>query len=312
MSSQSTSFNKINGSGILPFYRKIVFLFNNFVSNFFPNIFKDEDLKIRKLICNANKEYWPDVSETSSPSRLVCDLFWKNLPWSDIKKELGEIDILDIGCGSGTYGELLQKWSGGFNRYTGTDYKKNSNWELLKAKYSNFSFFEASAMEINKFIPEGTNFVITQSAIEHFEKDILFFQEIKKYIIECKKNLIQIHLFPSAACLHLYLFHGYRQYTPRKISKITRPFNDFSYSMLYELGGKHSNNLHFKYITWPALIKPYFFKAPKIDLRELKTVEYNTELEKALKNDISEESSSPSFYALVIHSNYKNKIFDQK
>jgi hypothetical protein len=115
-------------------------------------------------------------------------------------------------------------------------------------------------------------------------------------------NVIQIHLFPSSAQLKLGLFHGIRQYTLRTISKITRIFNDFSYSVLFGLGGNECNSLHWNFITKPRLARIG-------DLRETKTNEYNKRLINAIRNDMNKHQKYPTFYALVIHSNWKEKIF---
>jgi hypothetical protein len=141
---------------------------------------------------------------------------------------------------------------------------------------------------------------ISQSAIEHFDNDLMYFYQIKDFINKTKNNVVHVHIFPSAACLKKYLWHGVRQYTPRTISKITKIFdNDNTYSILYKLGGGNSNKLHFNYITKPILTE-------KADYRE--TDEYFGLLKDAIVEDLI-DNDNPSFYALVIHSNYTNKIF---
>ena len=95
---------------------------------------------------------------------------------------------------------------------------------------------------------------MTQSAIEHVEADLIYFEKIKDYIRTYNKSVIQVHLFPSSVCLRLYLFHGIRQYTPRTISKITRIFSVFSNTTLFRLGGKECIRLHYDFITKPVII----------------------------------------------------------
>ncbi len=110
---------------------------------------------------------------------------------------------------------------------------------------------------------------------------------------------MQIHLFPAAATLPLYLFHGLRQYTPRTISKITRLFRDAEIS-LYALGGGASKRLHWQYFTWPVLIARKYTK-PTFD-----AAEYEPKLRAAVTEDVAHPSRSPLFWGLVIHSPSKN------
>jgi hypothetical protein len=99
---------------------------------------------------------------------------------------------------------------------------------------------------------------------------------------------------PSAACLKLYLLHGVRQYTPRTLSKFTRP-SESGYAVLYGLGGRDCNRLHFRFITLPL------FLGRNADMRLTRAAEYERRLYAAIKKDITLAQCSPSFYALVIH-----------
>ena len=154
-------------------------------------------------------------------------------------------------------------------------------------------------------IPNKTNFFMSQSAIEHFENDLLYFDQIKNFINKTGNNTIQVHLLPSAACLKLYLLHGVRQYTPKTISTIVQLFkSQNTYSMLFKLGGKNCNNLHYQFITHPLFTK-------KEDWRDSKTEEYRDRLKIAVENDIEHRNYRPSFYALVIHSNFDKPIFKE-
>ena len=106
--------------------------------------------------------------------------------------------------------------------------------------------------------------------------------------------------------MRLYGFHGYRYYTKRKTSIIFDIFKKNSVEILFELGGKTCNDLHYDSIT-----KEYNNRLP--DKRKVAINEYNTLLKKAINNDMDpNEDSAPSFYALNIHS-YSNgvSIFDK-
>ena len=135
---------------------------------------------------------------------------------------------------------------------------------------------------------------VSQSALEHFDDDLVFFDQIRDFVASTRGPVIQIHLVPSQACLRLYLLHGVRQYTPRTLSRATRLFPDGGVE-LYALGGRESNRLHFEFITKPLLIQ-------KRDLRDERPDDYDRRRFQALEADLREPSRSPAFWALVIHS----------
>src|SRR5207248_563863 len=116
-------------------------------------------------------------------------------------------------------------------------------------------FHVTGADSIRDRIPAGTNMFISQSAVEHFDEDLGFFEQIRDYVRETPEPVMQIHLVPSQACLHLYHLHGVRQYTPRTLSKITRLFAPDAYAAVYRLGGDACNRLHYSFITKPVLLQ---------------------------------------------------------
>src|SRR5205823_3432032 len=105
---------------------------------------------------------------------------------------------------------------------------------------------------------------------------------------------------PSAACLRLYLLHGVRQYTPRTLSTITRLFEDSDVA-LYRLGGRACNRLHYEFIT-----KQLFRRG---DLRAARPEEYERRLAAAIDQDMARPQRSPAFYALVIHTRPRTRLF---
>jgi len=300
-----TSLHGLNNDRGLSISQRVLYWIFNWANNLFPYKNIDEKLEIRDFKCKNLKKKWSKLYLKSSPSRKLSDLFWINLPWSKIKEELKEINILDIGCGSGNYGQRLVNFSNNnISGYKGIDIYENENWAKLEKKYSFFRFEKFDGINITKNIPKDTNFFMTQSAIEHFDEDLDFFKQIKDYIISFKNNVIQIHLFPSKVCLYLYRYHGARQYTPRTISKVTKLFKDFSSTILYNLGGDFCNYLHYNYIINPL-------KKRGVDMRDTKPQEYDKLLFKSIKKDMTHSSKLPTFYALIINSNWnkKDKIF---
>lgn len=303
-----TSINPISGDNIkelLPL-KWIIWLILNFINNNFqpknPEFNKYNFVKqFKPKISNSE---WQEIYDETlkSPSRILCNLFWKKINFFKVKQELGKINILDTGCGDGYYALKLNKYWEGINSYLGIDNFYSKTWKFLSEKYSFTSFIKTSYLDINKFIPNGTNLFISQSAIEHFRYDLKYFNQINEYINLKKINTIQIHLFPAPACLWLYIFHGFRQYNFNSILKIINIFKGpNTYFKIYLLGGPNSNNLHFKSITIPHFVFRDIFKVNK--------VKYLRNLKKSIYKDNLIKTKNPTFYALIIHSNFKNKIF---
>jgi len=152
-----------------------------------------------------------------SPSRLLCDGLWNSIDYGNLKLQLNsDLNFFDIGCGSGRYGKLLKKISNQyFGSYTGLDIYKNDKYPV------EFNHICSKAESGSQYINKKINFVISQSALKHIEKDTFVIEEITKKL--CKNNtpFIQIHMVPASKCLWLYLWHGYRQYSKKNLSNIS-------------------------------------------------------------------------------------------
>ncbi|MDD4761692.1 MAG: hypothetical protein PHZ25_01560, partial [Candidatus Pacebacteria bacterium] len=287
----SSSLININADKHLSKWGMRLFMIGNLLNNSFPYSFLDKKLKIKNFSLDESEleKFWPLTEIKSSPSRKLSDLFWLSLPWTKIKEELKEINIFDVGCGSGNYGKFfINKANAKIFSYVGIDHAFNKNWPILEKEFSNFKFHERNSQNIFSSIPKNSNLLISQSAIEHFKKDLLFFKQLRKFILSKKEPTLQIHLFPSAACLPLYRGHGFREYTPKTVSKISRLFSNFSECFLFNLGDKKCNRLHFEFITKPRYI------SLSEDRRELETENYDKELLSAIKHDFSSFSKKPS------------------
>lgn len=299
---KSTSIHSLNADKGLNRLERSLWLFYNRLNNhFFPNV--SGSLNIQDFLIDLSDKSWNQTYPKSSPSRKLSDLFWVQLPWNAIQDELGQIHVLDVGCGAGNYYPRLQSFSRHhLTSYTGIDIAYNENWDVLKNKYAEVQFLKLNGNNIRAAIPQNTNLIISQSAVEHFEQDVTFFDQIHTFIKQTSKNVIQVHLLPSSVCLKLYGFHGVRQYTPRSLSLITELFRKFSYALVYGLGGNECNRLH-----WNFIVEPSFAGEP--DLRNTETERYEQELRQAISKDNEQPGSNPSFYALVIHSNSRKVIF---
>jgi SAM-dependent methyltransferase len=304
MRTKSTSFHSLSADkGLNRFEQTLWTFFNQMNNRFFPNAFGS--LNVRDFAVDLSEKSWKQTYLKSSPSRKLSDLFWMQLPWDAIQEELGPLHILDIGCGSGNYFPRLQMFSGQrVASYMGIDISSHENWEMLRNKYSEVQFKVLNSNDIQASIPRNTNLIISQSALEHFQEDMVFFDQIREFIRRSSQNALQIHLLPSSACLKLYGFHGVRQYTLRSLYRIAKRFSSFSHIVVFRLGGNNCNRLHWDFITQPLL-------AGKPDLRDTETERYDRELHEAIRLDNQQPQSDPGFYALVIHSNFNKSIFSQ-
>mgnify|MGYP001574245708 CR=1 FL=1 len=238
-----------------------------------------------------------EINPQSSPSRILSDLFWKELPWNRIVDELGSLFAFDTGCGSGRYGSYLNVVSQGcVTQYKGVDIYEHPNWKKLRTDPKR-TVEKYDGKNITSSLPPETNFFMSQSAIEHFANDLHYFEEINQFVQTHSQPIIQVHLFPSVACMKLYGRHGYRQYTPRTISKITRLFPT-SQCFLFGLGGPACNEVHDAYMTKPLATEG-------VDYRKTKPEEYQQQVLNAIQADKNIAPTDPSFWALVICSNWK-------
>ena len=83
-----------------------------------------------------------------SPSRLLCDGLWNTIDYENLTSQFGsKLYFFDIGCGSGLYGKLVEKFSSNnFGNYTGLDIYKNENYpmNLFIFKIKQKMFFNTS------------------------------------------------------------------------------------------------------------------------------------------------------------------------
>jgi SAM-dependent methyltransferase len=300
-----TSLHGLNGDRRLSITGKIAYFVFNRLNNAMPYTALDRRLEIRDFHPPDLGAYSSSLPRGNSPSRTLSDLFWITLPWEALRRELGEIRVLDIGCGSGQYGPQLLDWSGGrIASYMGADVQTQPTWAALERQDSRLRFVRLDASNPGEVAAtaRGCTFVMSQSALEHIEGDLQLFRELAAEAANQSGPSVHVHLCPSAACLKLYLLHGVRQYTPRTLSKISKLFIDSSV-VVYRLGGRASNALHFEFITMPLMIRR------SDDLRLTRPAKYEQRLHEAIRLDMASPQPSPAFYALVIQTHLGSRVF---
>ncbi|GIT66687.1 MAG: hypothetical protein Ct9H300mP25_01590 [Acidobacteriota bacterium] len=130
MTSVSTSFHRINADHKLSTWSKLSYLALNWLGNQFPYTAVDPALTIKDFRCDISDAQWRSLNQTSSPSRKLSDLFWKTLPWSKIKKELGSIHFLTAGVVTAARATITH-WCHAENaRYLGIDSTLSNQWVI--------------------------------------------------------------------------------------------------------------------------------------------------------------------------------------
>jgi hypothetical protein len=293
---KASSIHSLNADRGLSKIERIMWMFYNFINNRIPRHNIDENIAIGNFNVKDLDRNWHKIDAVSSPARRLSDFFWLQLPWQQIAKELGgEVRAIEIGCGSGRYGGLLRDYLGeNLSLYTGVDIKSNEEWSSYDQD-SRFKFIIGNSASFDDAL-QNANFIMTQSALEHFDEDLTFFRQIAEHVAATQKPVIQVHLMPSAGCQATFLWHGVRHYTPRSLSKITRLFGHQTKKALFGLGSKNCNRVHRQYITIPSLLG-------KGDMRKSKTKEYERQLKEAIVKDHQKPNANEtSFYALILQS----------
>lgn len=290
---KSTSIHGVNADKGLGLFGKVGWFLFNYINNLLAHSKLDESLEIVNFQSDETINDFQGFSETVSPARVLCNLFWQD-KLQQFERELGgKIKALEVGCGSGVYGTLLNDILDNRVDYKGVDIAVNSAWDDFSDK-ANYHFSKADSADISHFL-EDVNLVFTQSALEHFEQDMIFFEQIAEYVETIKEPFIQVHLIPAQGSINTFPWHGIRQYTPRNVSKITKLFPGAIEKTLYKLGSSRCNELHRKWITIPGLLR-------KKDPRQGDVDGYQKSVNKAIKDDMLNPTKDVSFYALVIKS----------
>jgi hypothetical protein len=296
---KSTSFSPINGDRFASrFVAPLYFLINNAVNR---RLADGDGLDIRAFRTSDIPFPSESLPEKASPVRVLSHLFWMALPWAELERELGPLYVLNTGCGSGLYRALFERWSGTrIAGYTGTDsHPRPAEWDTIAATHPGSRFLAVPAEHVASALTRDVNLIVSQSALEHVKGDRTYFESLAKFARARAHPTVQVHLLPAPACLGLYGLHGFRQYPPGVMRRITGLFDDFSRAHAFALGGARCKDLHRRFIH----------ARPARDRRETETETYGKCLLEALRADMDSPADDPLFYALVIHSHPRRTVF---
>jgi len=175
----------------------------------------------------------PRPDHPYSPSRMFTDHFLRQLPPD-------RCDILEIGCGSGSLCRRLAE-TGFTGSYTGIDI--SDRFDRTPVPGFTKTFIQAN---IHNWTPPGKfHLILSVSALEHIPDDQTLIPRLRSWL---HQGGTQVHIIPARWSLPLYLWHGYRQYSPRSIA------NRFPKAKAYRLGGITSFLTHLTAITIPEII----------------------------------------------------------
>jgi hypothetical protein len=276
-----------------------------FINNIFSGLIKDKKLKTLKFKYSKNDILKnKDLLPKSTPSRILCDLFWIKLDYQKFLDGNGFLNIVDFGCGSCLYYERLKRYSNQKINYVGIDIYKNdsvSKYEDL----DNFRFIKMSEFCQKSFIEVLNKYniklIISQSVLEHISNDLKTLNFINKAVLFSKKQITQFHMVPSAESIFHYFMHGVRQYTPRTISNFTLSLPESFRRHVISIGGKHSSRYFTFYHFWFRFLLKFRIlnnSDIKVWLHDDKNRSYK--LYKALEKDIIDVSPKALFYCIQI------------
>ncbi|MFO1528707.1 MAG: class I SAM-dependent methyltransferase [Kiritimatiellia bacterium] len=239
-----------------------------------------------------DEAFWSAMQPGLSPSRAWCNWFWSGLPWKGIRRALGRLDVLDLGCGSGAYARQWDAWSGGLDRYTGVDFTARDAWTGVNAGPGR-TFHASDIIRYVQANPVSATLLLSQSALEHFPEDTRLMNLLRDRVMTAGGPRLQVHLVPSAACLALPrtrrapVHAAQRRETAGRISRHRRALP------AGRTGGAAGNRVHHEWITAPVL-------AGRGDRRATEPEGYQAALKRAMREDLEGDGGDPCFWAVVI------------
>lgn len=239
---------------------------------------------------NFQSELTTNLRLNQTPSRNLSNLFWRKINVEKISQVLdGAISVLEVGCGTGRYSDTFSERLVNFS-YTGVDIVQHAQWKHISDP--RIRFLQSDYLAYSSYL-KNCNMIFTQSAVEHFRKDLDFFKTVSEYVESTGTKFVFINLVPPPSSLYCYLWHGIRQYPVRALNRIyaTQPLD--SKKILVKLGGPSTNRIHRKWITYPTLFL-------KRDIRSENPNGYGAAMIKSIIHDLKYMGvHRASFFALI-------------
>ncbi len=177
-----------------------------------------------------------------SPAREYLDAFMREMMPSVLPT--GTISVCDIGCGT-AYMRSILSGAGYAGEYVGIDIVREPKLDEKSVPSFSMTFVQNDICTYRS--PRRFDLVLSNTSLEHIPDD---FAAVQKAYELCAENGVEVHIVPSHWALPLYLWHGYRQYTP---ARLRRMFSGTPHT-IYRLGGFVSWCVHFFCITVPERI----------------------------------------------------------
>lgn len=284
MSGASTSWLRVNGDAPLGRVGKLAYLSGNALRN--AVLARPGALAIENFVPAD-----PDPrAGTPSPSRALCEAHLAAAGLAEFARVAGGIRMHEMGCGSGRAGWMAAAAAGGPIRYRGFDVVARESWSTPSPGAS-FATFDGA--DFAATIAPDDNFFFSQSAAEHIPADLDYFAAVARACAAASGPTLQIHYLPSAACLRLYLFHGYRQYPAGALARLAALQPAGARISAVALGGPAVVALHWRWITWPALCR-------RPDRRGVDPDGYRAALRAAVARDARHVTDAAMFWAFVV------------
>lgn len=177
----------------------------------------------------------------ASPSRYIIEDYMQCEIFRDLESK--NIDILEVGCGSGRMSQLLS-YAGVSGNYTGIDIAEkfcSKSDKKLSVSFKNIGIHQYKE-------PSNYDLIFSISALEHIPHIQDAIDRMDDLLTD---SGIQVHAIPSGWALALYLFHGHRQFPLGKIHSY------FNTPNITRVGGVFSFMVHFIFITLIEMVLKY-------------------------------------------------------